>query len=280
MAKAAKAKKAPKRKPAGRAAKPKKPARAAKRSSSKAAPKRKMAKKATRATKAKAAPKRKVAKKSAPAAKAKAAPRRKPVAAKRPVAARPAPKPKTAAPAPKPQVVAKPQPAAKPHPAAAPAAPAAASLSVRFADGRAFTIAGMGGRYTPATNRDIPALWQQFGPRWFGQVPGQVGRKAYGVCYNFDDQGNLDYVAAVEVDAASPAPAELTQMSIPAGRYAVFEHSDHVANIGKTWMEIFSKWLPGSGKRVANSPSFELYHETFDPAVGVGGIEIWIPIEE
>jgi predicted transcriptional regulator YdeE len=269
MAKAVKAKKAPKGK-AAKSAKPKRATKAAKRSTSKAAPKRKTAKKATRAsktapkkvakkatrpTKAKTAPKRKVVKTSAPAAKAKPAPRRKPV--------------KRATPRP-----------AKPTATVAPATPPASGMAPRFEESRAFAVAGLGGRYTAATNREIPALWQQFGPRWFGQVPGQVGRKAYGVCANFDGQGNFDYVAAVEIDAAGATPAELMQMTIPAGRYAVFEHSDHISAIGKTWMEIYSKWLPGSGKRAAKTPSFELYHETFDPAVGVGGIEIWIPIED
>lgn len=245
------------------AAKPKKLKKAAKAAKSKAAPKRKPVKKTGTAAKAKAAPKRKPLKKIATATKAKAAP--KPL--------------KKAAPVVKAKAVPKPKPVAK---AAKPTSgkPGASGLAPRFEDGRAFVVAGLGGRYSPATNQEIPALWQEFAPRWFGKVPGQVGQKSYGICYNFDDQGNLDYVAAVEVGSPGDAPAELKQVSIPGGRYAVFPHTEHVSAIGKTWMEIFQKWLPNSGRQLANSPSFELYSESFDPDVAIGGVEIWIPLQE
>ncbi|HLW90628.1 MAG TPA: GyrI-like domain-containing protein, partial [Roseiarcus sp.] len=74
-------------------------------------------------------------------------------------------------------------------------------------------------------------------------------------------------------------PAELTQLTIAAHRYAVFPHAGHISTISRTWMDIFDTWLPKSGHQVAAAPSFECYDEEFDPAVAMGHVEIWIPVK-
>src|SRR5271169_1205828 len=71
----------------------------------------------------------------------------------------------------------------------------------RFESGRAMQIAGLGGRFGNHNRAQIPALWQRFGPQYFGRVPGQVDRKSYGVCWNMDLAGNVDYLAGVEVSS-------------------------------------------------------------------------------
>jgi len=38
--------------------------------------------------------------------------------------------------------------------------------------------------------------------------------------------------------------------------------------------------LPASGLKAADAPNFERYGETFDPATGNGGFEIWVPVRE
>ena len=102
----------------------------------------------------------------------------------------------------------------------------------RFETGRSMRIAGLGGRFGNHNRAQIPALWQRFGPRYFGRVPGQVDRKSYGVCSNMDENGDVDYLAGVEV-AVAPQ------------RYAVFPHEGHVPEIGGAWMNIFEVGLPG-----------------------------------
>jgi AraC family transcriptional regulator len=32
--------------------------------------------------------------------------------------------------------------------------------------------------------------------------------------------------------------------------------------------------------KAADAPNFERYDETFDPATGNGGFEIWVPVKE
>ena len=150
----------------------------------------------------------------------------------------------------------------------------------RFENGRQLLIAGLGERYNDETSAGIPAQWQRFQPH-IGRVPGQVegGRVTYGVCCNSDDAGNTDYICGVEVSDFSALPREFSRVRIPARRYAVLTHLEHISTIRRTWHTIMNKWMPESGHRIADAPDFERYDENFDPMSGTGGVEIWIPID-
>jgi AraC family transcriptional regulator len=102
---------------------------------------------------------------------------------------------------------------------------------------------------------------------------------AYGVCYNADDAGNMDYLCGVEVSDFSALPAELSRLRIAAQRYAVFSHREHVSTVRRAWNTIWNKWLPSSGHIPADAPNFERYSEKFDPVSGNGGLEIWLPVK-
>lgn len=149
----------------------------------------------------------------------------------------------------------------------------------RLERGRALLLAGLSERYSFESIQGIPALWQRFIPH-LGQVPGQVGRIAYGVCANGDDAGNFEYMAGVEVASFDELPPEYSRLRIAERRYAVFFHRDHISTIRATVRAIWNQWLPQSGHAVADAPSFERYDERFDSERGIGGVEIWVPIEE
>jgi AraC family transcriptional regulator len=148
----------------------------------------------------------------------------------------------------------------------------------RFETGQPLLVAGLCERYNDATIAGVAALWQRFLPH-LGTIPGQLGRIAYGVCFNGDDDGNIDYLAGVAVADFSALPAELGRLRIPAQRYAVFSHREHVSTIRRTWKTIWSKWLPESGHTLADAPTFERYGEEFDGRTGAGGLEIWLPLK-
>jgi AraC family transcriptional regulator len=146
----------------------------------------------------------------------------------------------------------------------------------RFEDGRALLIAGLSQCYSMSSISAIPLQWQRFAP-YLGNIPGQIGGVNYGVCFNRDEAGNFDYLTGVE--AAGPAlPKEFSQVHVPAQRYAVFVHGGHVSAIPELFRSIWGDWLPRSGCEIAPTPLFERYSEAFDPVAGVGGMEIWIPI--
>ena len=152
------------------------------------------------------------------------------------------------------------------------------SLSVqldppRYQDGPALLLAGLAARYRPETTAGIPALWQCFLP----QVA--AGTVVYGACCNNDDAGNFDYLCALAVDSFSPLPDDWTRLRIAPQRYAVFFHSGHISTIRATWHTIWNTWLPQSGQMAADAPDFERYDHRFDPASGIGGVEIWLPLK-
>jgi len=147
----------------------------------------------------------------------------------------------------------------------------------RFETLKPMLVVGLAERYDCETSKAIPAQWQRFGP-YIGNIPGQVGWTTYGVRCNCDDEGNFDYIAGIEVANSSQLPPEFGRVRIPAQRYAVFAHADHVSTIRRTIMTVWSKWLPESELEVADAPDFERYGEQFDPRTGMGGLEIWIPV--
>jgi len=138
----------------------------------------------------------------------------------------------------------------------------------RFENGKALVIAGLRSRYTTGTMNGIPAQWERFGPH-LGNIPGQVGRVAYGLCFNALSPDGIDYLAGVEVSSSSGLPGDFSVVTIPAQKYAVFPHREHVSELPET-LDAIDKWLPGSGLEVAHgfaeTPSFfERYSEEFDP---------------
>ncbi len=144
--------------------------------------------------------------------------------------------------------------------------------------GGALLIAGMRARYSLETIAGIPMQWQRFGP-FIGAISGRIGGEIYGVCCEFDESGHYDYVCGVAVSRLADLSPELSGVRIPAREYLVFRHRGHISGISATWRAIMERWLPGSGLRMADAPGFERYAAEFDSSTGLGGVEIWIPLE-
>ena len=151
------------------------------------------------------------------------------------------------------------------------------SVEARLEERGVLLIAGLGARYGCENSVGIPAQWQKFVPH-LGSIAGQVGRKAYGVMCNYDDDGNFDYTCGVEVSDFSRVSTDWGRVIIPAQEYAVFTHRDHISTIRSTWATIWNKWLPESAREVSDAPNFELYGEDFDSVTGRGLVEIWLPL--
>ena len=147
----------------------------------------------------------------------------------------------------------------------------------RFEDSNAKVIAGLNETYTFESRVNIPSQWLRFAPH-IGKVPGQVGQDSYGVCWNYKQGCGFDYLTGVEVSDKTKLPKEFKHIDLPAQRYAIFTHSEHVSAIPKTLDTIWKSWVPECGLKVADSPCFERYTKEFNPQTGKGGTEIWIPI--
>jgi AraC family transcriptional regulator len=149
----------------------------------------------------------------------------------------------------------------------------------RVENGMPKRIAGLRSRFTDEPCKGAPELWQRFVP-YLGKIPGQVGRVAYGLCFLLPN--GIDYVAGAEVSGLSGIPSDFTVVNIPAGKYLVFPHREHVSKLHITCDEI-AEWLPTSGyeaTKAAGVPDFfERYSEDFNPNTGMGGIEVWVSIK-
>ena len=149
----------------------------------------------------------------------------------------------------------------------------------RFETLKQTQFAGLSESYDCQSPTGIPNQWQRFAA-YLGHIPGQVGKAAFGICFNFDSDGNFDYLSGVEIVGSPALPNGFQSITLPARKYAVFLHRGHIAGIRMTIMGIWNKWIPNSGLRAATAPWFERYGPEFNPQTGLGGVEIWIPIEE
>ncbi|HEY6367052.1 MAG TPA: GyrI-like domain-containing protein [Candidatus Binatia bacterium] len=148
----------------------------------------------------------------------------------------------------------------------------------QFEHAKEIVIAGLNESYTFETRTKIPMQWERFVPK-MGKVPGRIGQVSYGVCWNVSLGRGFEYLSGVEVKDATGLPAEFATVRLPAREYAVFMHRDHVSAIGNTIDKIWKDWVPQAGLNVASAPWFERYTEEFNPQTGMGGMEIWIPLE-
>lgn len=148
----------------------------------------------------------------------------------------------------------------------------------RFEEGREKLIAGFNQSYTMETRVNIPQQWQRFVPQ-ATRIPDRRAAAFYGICWNTKPDCSFDYLTGVEVANANKLPDEFSSLKLEDRRYAVFAHTGHVSAIPKTIDTIWCKWAPDSGVAIAHAPCFELYTADFNPDTGVGGMEIWIPLE-
>lgn len=143
---------------------------------------------------------------------------------------------------------------------------------------KAQMMAGLQVRYHCGSNpTGIPGQWQQFQP-WIDNLPASEPGVAYGIVVNVDDDGNMDYMAAVPVGNARDIPKELTCLELAPQTYAVFEHSGHISSIGATCSAVWSHQLPERGMTPLKAPALERYDQRFDPHTGNGIVELWVPV--
>jgi AraC family transcriptional regulator len=65
--------------------------------------------------------------------------------------------------------------------------------------------------------------------------------------------------AAISVPEGQPMPEGLVERRIPAGRYACYVHVGPYDRLGDAWSRLMGEWLPASGYRRGEGPSYEVY---------------------
>lgn len=124
----------------------------------------------------------------------------------------------------------------------------------------------------------IPEDWKRFVAML--PLPDQTGDSAYGAMCGTDLQARrFEYICAVEVTTLENVREGLGRMRVPEALYAVFKHEGPVSDIRRTWNGVH-EWLPKSGWTPSPTPDFERYGPAFDPEIGMGDIEIWVPVTQ
>jgi AraC family transcriptional regulator len=148
----------------------------------------------------------------------------------------------------------------------------------RIAMGEALRFVGLAQRYQ-GTNAGIPAQWGRFEPQ-LGALTAQPGADTFGVMYDYDEAGaSFTYLCAVAVKEFPAQLGELTRLELPARRYAVWAHREHVSMVAATCQQIFEHGLASAGLVPEPAPMFERYGDAFDGRTGNGGLEIWVPVK-
>jgi AraC family transcriptional regulator len=140
------------------------------------------------------------------------------------------------------------------------------------------SFVGLVERYDSQSPAGIPNQWQQFAP-YLGTIRSQIGRDAFGVCFNFDEEGKFDYMSGVTVKAGSDSPNGLVRLTVPAQKYAVFHHKGHITDIRSVIAAIWSVGLSEAGFEPVHGPTLERYGPEFDGRTGQGGYEIWVAVK-
>ena len=68
--------------------------------------------------------------------------------------------------------------------------------------------------------------------------------------------------AAITIPAKTKLPAGLSEMFIPAGRYAHTTHIGPYTGLGEVYAHLKSEWLARSGEKPGDGMSYEVYRNT------------------
>jgi AraC family transcriptional regulator len=85
--------------------------------------------------------------------------------------------------------------------------------------------------------------------------------------------------AAITVSNHTPLPSGLTEIRIPAGRYACTTYVGPYSGLGDAWSQFMGGWLPKSEHRLGDGPTFEIYvNDPRDTPAAELRTEIYLPI--
>jgi DNA gyrase inhibitor GyrI len=93
--------------------------------------------------------------------------------------------------------------------------------------------------------------------------------------------GDVRYDACVTVDKSFRGDAEIAVQTVPGGDYAVIRHVGPYASLPKAYRALLREWLPESGRALAGTPCFEVYHNSpYSAAPEELVTDIYVPLRE
>jgi AraC family transcriptional regulator len=68
--------------------------------------------------------------------------------------------------------------------------------------------------------------------------------------------------AAITIPAKTKLASGLTELAVPAGRYAHARHIGPYAGLGEVWKGLRSEWAPQNKEKPGTGPNYEIYRNT------------------
>ncbi len=128
-------------------------------------------------------------------------------------------------------------------------------------------------------------LWRSFMPRR-AEIRNCISADLYSVevypsffWKEFSPDKEFEKWATIEVTDFNVIPDQMTNLTVPAGLYAVFVHKGPASTGPKTYAYIFKSWLPNSDFTLDNRPHFALMGEKYKHNDPESEEEIWIPVK-
>ena len=127
----------------------------------------------------------------------------------------------------------------------------------------------------------IPSQWRRFMADFYPRIEHKSQSIPVGIMTSgAEADSDLCYTCAVEVSRFNTTPEGLVTLAVKPASYVVFPHNRHITELTQTYTAIWNDWLPASGRKPAEAPSFEKPNATFDTRTGEGGVTLWIPLLE
>ena len=129
---------------------------------------------------------------------------------------------------------------------------------------------------------EIGLLWGSFIARL--NEPRRINPQvSYGLCFSEVEnaqEGEFEYVAAVEVADDQAIPAGMVYREVPSHKYAVFTHHGKLEKLSETYQYIYNTWLPQSGMQLhPDKFDMEVYAEDFKLGSDESKFYIYVAIQ-
>lgn len=130
-------------------------------------------------------------------------------------------------------------------------------------------------------------LWKKFGPRRKEIINSTCGGSYSIQIYNeeflkgdFSSTTLFDKWAAIQVANENEVPLGMEVLTIPAGKWAVFQYQGMTAEFYKMARYIYDEWLPNSKYQLDHRPHFEYMPPGYlGPMHPESKEEVWIPVK-
>ena len=147
-------------------------------------------------------------------------------------------------------------------------------------------LCGKRARMSIAENK-TRELWQSFMSNRY-KIATPLGPKLYSVevydstiyFESFDATKEFEKWAAIKVSETESVPSDMEILTLPKGKYAVFQYKGKPSEAFKMYQYIYGSWIPASEYVLDDRPHFAIMGVKYKDEDPESEEELWIPVIE